>query len=312
MSDPAQQQRAAHDDPAVGYGARPVSVDTTRRLPVQLAQPSEIPADSVAAVVKRLERPLNPEVIADRLALAHWPIGQQIFVCSLAGGVGRTTIAGLLATTLAEQPYAHYWPPVALHEQATRSMSSTVDRWDVMPGIESDAEARRVADCTRAGVWVFPNGQAVAHRDDFSVTVVDAPAGLPSDNSAVMADPGAVMVMLVRPDRHSLGEAADALVWMHDRELINRHRVLVVINEPAGEFDRGSKSAATALWIRCAGVHRFPFHSTLGPGRPLPSGHALPARIRRATNHVALDLWRLATTRRPSLHSDSLTSGDLR
>lgn len=307
MSDPTQQQRAAHDDPAVGYGARPVSVDTTRRLPVQEARPAEASADRVPTVQRRL----SPQVVADRLALAHWPQGQQIFVCSLAGGVGRTTLAGLLATTLVEQPYAHYWPPVALHDPTARSVCATAHRWNIIAAA-TDTATGEAPICTESGAWVFLDGREVPRCDDFSAIVVDAPAGLPSDNPAVMADPDAVVALVVRPDRHSLAEAADALVWMHDRELINRHRVLVVINQAAGRPDRGSKPATTSLWIRCAGVHRFPFHSTLEPGRPLPSGHALPARIRRVTNHVALDLWRLATTQRPSLHYDSLTSGDLR
>ena len=85
--------------------------------------------------------------------------------------------------------------------------------------------------------------------------VVDAPAGLPSDLPAVDDDPQASIVLVTRPDRVSLADAADALVGMNDRAWSPANRVAVVINDGDGRPDRGSRAAATALGIRCAAIH---------------------------------------------------------
>src|SRR5687768_14252955 len=106
---------------AVGYGARVVALDSVRGLTLT---PSEPPAP-VRNPPPFQVADLCPQQVADRLALAHWPWGHQIVVSSLAGGVGRTTLAGLLATVLTELSFAHIWPPIALAETATRSLSST-------------------------------------------------------------------------------------------------------------------------------------------------------------------------------------------
>lgn len=270
-----QRKRA---DP--GYGARTVSIDTLRRCRLEEARGSEQPA--VDLTVQRRQ----PTAIPDRLALAHWPWGHEISVGSLAGGVGRTTVSGLLSTVLAELPFAHIWPPVALRESADNPHCTNQHRWDVL-----DDDNRSL---TRAGARVFAEGAAPARRDDFSVIVEDALPGLPSLASAVGLDRRTSLLLVVRPDRTSLAEASDALVRLHDHQLIDRHRVVVVINHGAGQPDRDSKSAAVALWTRCAAVHCLPLHSTLRPGRCLPSGRDLPNRIRRVIQHVACDLW--ATT----------------
>lgn len=281
---------ADHRQPAQqvpSYGARSVAIDTVRRA-------SLIPSEPGKHRSPEFTLPPSPQVVADRLALAHWPWGQQIFVCSLAGGTGRTTVAGLLATVLAEQRFAHLWPPIALREAEDRMLSTTARRWEVLddPGRGEDL-------CTRSGAWAFLNGARSARRDEFSAIVVDAAPGLPSENSAVADDPGASVLLLVRPDRASLAEAAEALVWMNDEGFLARQRTVVVINHGSGAGDRGSRAAATALWTRCAAVHSLRFDATLGPGRVLPSGHALPNRVRRVIEHVALDLWVSATTSRP-------------
>lgn len=114
---------------------------------------------------------------------------------------------------------------------------------------------------------------------------------MPSDLPFIKDDPSASVVMLTRPDRASLADAADALVWMNDRSRVSRGRVVVVINRGVGMPDRGSRAAAIALGIRCAAVHSLPFSSALGPGRALPSGRDLPIRVRRVVSHAALDLW---------------------
>lgn len=275
MSTAAQGQ-----DP--GYGARTVSVDTLRRCRLAETQCSEQSAADLT-VERRL-----PTSIADRLALVHWPWGHEISVGSLAGGVGRTTVSGLLAAVLAELPFAHLWPPVALRESGENFHRPSLHRWDLL----DDDNNRRV---TRGGAWVFTDGATPARRDDFSVIIEDAAPGLAGLGSGASLDRRRSLLLVIRPDRMSLSEASETLVRLHDEHLVDRHRVVVVINHGAGQPDRDSKSAAVALWTRCAAVHSLPQHATLLPGRCLPSGRDLPNRIRRVMQHVACDLW--STTR---------------
>ena len=285
------------------YGARPVSVDMARGR--RLAEATAVVDASPPRVIPPL--PLTPAVVADRLSLAHWPLHHQIAVCSLGGGTGRTTVAGLLATVLAELPFAHIWPPVAAVELAPHPLGSTVQRWDLVGPLERDA-----ATSTRAGAWAFTGGRSVAEPRDFSVVVLDAPAGLPSDLPCVADDPGASILLLTRPDRASLAEAAEALVWMHDQAFVSKHRTVVVINGGVGQWEQGSRASATALGIRCTAVHRLPHSPALGPGRALPSGHAMPTRVRRVIAHAALDLWSVATNRRSAAATKRSPQEELR
>jgi MinD-like ATPase involved in chromosome partitioning or flagellar assembly len=121
--------------------------------------------------------------------------------------------------------------------------------------------------------------------------VIDAPSGLPSEVSAVAEDPTASVILLTRPDRASLADAADALVWMHRHSQVTRDRVTVVINEGIGKSDRHAKAAGAVLGIRCTAVHRLGPNPTLAPGLVLPSGDALPTRLRRRIASICLDVW---------------------
>lgn len=276
--------------PPAGYGARAVSIDTLHGLAPTAADPPVSAGGQVTTPVAAL----SPQQVADRLALAHWPWGHQILVCSLAGGVGRTTVSGLLATVLAELSFAHIWPPIALAEHASHSFSRTAQRWDVVTADTDDSDTA----CTRSGAWVFTEGQSIARREAFSTIVIDAVPRLPSSHHAMALDPRASVLLLVRPDRASLAEAADVLVWMHDQQLIAGSRVVVLINHTSiSPRDPATRAAATALATRCAGVHKLPFHPALGPGRPLPSGSDLPIPVRRVIARTALDLWGTATGR---------------
>lgn len=273
--------------PVVGYGARVVAIDSLRGL--ILAEP-EAPTDQT--LVSWLSRDLSPQQVSDRLGLAHWPWGHQIVVCSLAGGVGRTTVAGLLATVLAERGFAHIWPPIALLEAATQPVTSAIRRWDVPAREHPDDDLR-----TQSGAWVFTGGQPPRRREDYSTIIIDAPAGHPTCNHTIAVTPSASVLLVVRPDTASLAEAAEVLVAMHDRQQVVRDRVVVVVNHthprPA---DRASKTAAAVLSTRCVAVHRLGYHPHLGPGRVLPSGEELPDRTRRVITATALDLWGVAAT----------------
>ncbi len=263
-----------------GYGARPVSIDVARGR--SLSEPAQGAAPNAPSPTSRL--PLTHQVVADRLALAHWPRGHQIFVCGLAGGSGRTTVAGLMATVLAELPYASIWPPYALIDAEPRTPTLTARRWDVL-GPEMDDL------CTRSGVWVLQGLEGRAHRNDFSALVIDCGSGLPSDLLDLVADRNSSVVMVTRPDRTSVSDAADALVRMNDHELVSRKRVTVVVNQGVGERNRGSHSAATVLGIRCAAIHSLPADPAVGPSCVLPSGRDLPQRIRRTIARLCLDVW---------------------
>lgn len=287
------------------YGARPVSVD--------LARGRNLTEPKVSAIETRSGPPLrqlNWVAAADRLALAHWPEGHRISVCSLAGGTGRTTIAGLIATVLAELPYAHVHRPVALVEPHPRLLSTTWRRW----GVQTLGDEKNTPEGVRAEPWRTRAGaiplEDLPHDDrrhNFSLAVIDASSGLPSELDVVTNDPTTSVVLVSRPDRTSLAEAAEALVWMHDLGLVTPDRVVVAINLGTGSVDRGSKAAATALGIRCAAVHRLPLDSTLGPGEALPSGRALPDRVRRPIVRLCLDIW--TTTQRPAHSSHPIPRG---
>lgn len=272
-----------------GYGARPVSADLVRGLTLR---PLAATADR-APVVSTRER-LTYQQVADRLALAHWPTGHQITICSLTGGTGRTTVSGLLARALAELPYAHVRPPVALLEAVPDRFSETRDRWGHHPGVGAEGSHGQQRSPDQARLVVLDGQPSPAERRAYSVLIVDSPAGVPADLETVTADSTGSVILVVRPDVASLRRAAEALVWMNDRSAVHRRRVVTVVNEGVGAADPGRKSATAALWIRCAAVHSLPAHPSLGPGRALPCGHALPRAIRRSVNRLALDLWRQA------------------
>lgn len=272
-----------------------MSVDIARGRPLTEAGGREGSGPLVAAAGP----PLTHQIVADRLSLAHWPRGHQVIVCGLAGGTGRSTMAGLVATVLTELPFAHIWHPIALVDRAPQTLGSTMRRWDVVE--PQDPLTRTVPDLasTRSGVWALTGLTPWQQRRDFSVLVVDSPTGLPSDLAAVTDDPQASIVLMTRPDRRSLAHAAEALVWLNDCNLVARSRVTVVINHGVGRPDRGSRAAATALGIRCAATHSLPTDSTLGPDRVLPSGRDLPVRLRRRIARACLDIWTQTQTPNP-------------
>ena len=274
------------------YGARPVSVDIARGRTLR-----ESPhADATNLIERTRALPPTDQQVADRLSLAHWPRGHQILVCGLAGGTGRTTIAGLIATVLAELPYAHLWPPYALVDAEPRTPALTARRWDDLDPAADEPT------CTRSGAWTLHGPQSRRQRQDFSALVVDCPSGLPSDLCAVRDDPNASIVLVTRPDRTSLSDTADALVAMNDSGLVSRKRVTVLVNHGVGERDRGSRSAATVLGIRCAAVHSLPADPALGPSRVLPSGHDLPPRLRRPIARLCLHAGPTPSTAARSPH----------
>src|SRR3954451_8687010 len=89
---------------AVGYGARPVSVQLARGRTL-----TETPGRPVPGRVEVAPpAPARDRNAADRLALKHWPRRHRVLVCSLTGGTGRTTLAAVIAATLAGLPDAQH------------------------------------------------------------------------------------------------------------------------------------------------------------------------------------------------------------
>src|SRR3954468_14500936 len=109
---------------AVGDGARPVSVQLTQGRVL-----TETPGRPVPGrVAMAPPAPARDRNAADRLSLKHWRRGHRVLVCSLTGGTGRTTLAALIAATLAGLPYAQHWPPVLLVDGAPRRLDPTLPR----------------------------------------------------------------------------------------------------------------------------------------------------------------------------------------
>lgn len=264
-----------------GYGARPVSIDLTRNQRLTEV-PDGVDTDSV---VRLADAPKPWSRVAEQLAVAHWPADHRIFVCSVAGGTGRTTVAGLIALTLAGLPYAHLHRPVALGELDPSPLSRSRHRW----GVPADSDHVSV---TRAGGRVRILDDVGDPGEGRPLVVVDALAGIAITAEVATADPTSSVVLLTRPDRASLDEAADALVWLQDSRGIARERIAAVINHGAGPADYGSKPAATALGIHCQSVHRLPAHPALRPGTFLPCGHRVPRSVRKSLTQLCADVHR--------------------
>lgn len=278
-----------------GYGARPVSVDLARNH--RLTQTAD--REARLNVPGRSAQPGGHRVtqsqVSDQLALAHWPADQLVAVCSLAGGVGRTTVAGLFALTLAGLPYAQLHRPVALGELDPSPLSQSRIRWGVPPDLDHVA-------VTQIGGRVRILADITAPADGRPIRVIDSPAGLTATLGMATSSPATSIVLLTRPDPASLADAAAALIWLQDVQGVERQRLTVVINHGSGPGSPGSKAAATALGIRCRSIHRLPAHTALGPGTPLPSGRQMPRTVQRALLRVCADVYnstRPATTTSP-------------
>lgn len=240
--------------------------------------------DALAGAAQPSPLRASTSQLADHLAQAHWPPDQVIAVCSLAGGAGRTSLAGLFALTLAGLPYAHLHRPVALGELDPSPLSRSRTRWGAPPDLDHVA-------VTRAGGRVRILADIRAAADGQPIRVVDAPAGPLSIVRMATQSPTTSIVLLTRPDRCSLADAAAALIWLQDVQGISRQRLAVVINYGSGPTDVGSKAAATALAIRCRSIHRLPAHRVLGPGIPLPSGHRVPQTVHKVLIRLCADVY---------------------
>lgn len=308
---------------AGGYGAGPVSVSLIRGRPL-----TEAPTEPVSSrVVMAPPPPARDRNAYDRLALKHWPRARRVLVCSLTGGTGRTTVAALLAATLAGLPFAHLWPPALLVDDTCRRQShspegnadETNDQWD-------DELSSLVPVGAQARLRTTPSGIALLQpirsdrlisrkqlqttvatvQDRFAPVIIDTPCGLPSDSLWRRDTPaGFSVVLVVRPDEYSLTDAAEALVWMHDQHQVKKQQVTVVVNHGAGARTGRKRPAAAALAVRCRGLHQLPADPRLGPGPIPPSARQVPARLRLRLAQICLDVWHTRQTpiHRPDPHA---------
>lgn len=307
----------------LGYGAGPVSVQLTRGRPLV-----EAPTKSDSReVVMAPPRPARDRNAYDRLALKHWPRGHRVLVCSLTGGTGRTTVAALLATTLAGLPFAHIWPPALLVDTTTRraphdnpdeaaEMTSEHRVGDLasLLDVQSPLQVRT----TSSGIAVLRGtgtDRPVLSRqlctavsivqDCFAPVIIDAPCGLPSDTRWTRGVPaGFSVVLVVRPDEHSLTDAAQALVWMHNHHQVSKQQMTVVVNHGAGPPTGRTRPVAAALAVHCHGLHHLPSDPRLGPGPTPPAARPVPARLGLRLAQISLDIWHSSQTptHRPDPH----------
>ncbi|GAA3612674.1 MinD/ParA family ATP-binding protein [Microlunatus ginsengisoli] len=298
---------AVTETPApVGYGARPVSVQLIRGR--TLTQASDRPVPGRVVVAPPI--PARDPNAADRLSLKHWPRGHRILVCSLTGGTGRTTIAALIAVTLAGQPYAAHWPAALLVDGDPRRFDPAwpphIDRSELAPGAFGSQVCRQ---STPAGYevlhlcdpgrglrrWDVSSAAVAAVENNYGPVIIDNPCGLPSE-SLWTRTTGCSVVLVVRADRDSLTTAAQALVWMHDRHQVSKHQVIVVVNRGVGARTGRFIAAASALAIRCHGLHQLPAHPGLGPGLTPPYARPVPDRLRLRLAQICLDIWHTTQT----------------
>lgn len=302
---------------AVGYGAGPVSVQLTRGRPLV-----EAPVDPTSSqVVMAPPRPARDRNAQDRLALKHWTRGYRVLVCSLTGGTGRTTVAGLLAATLAGLPFAHIWPPALLVD--TFQVRSP-RKWPREPVVSSESRLDDVASLLGIGsplrVRTATSGIAMleakdaqrpvlrrqlrtavtALQDCFAPVIIDTRCGLPSNEWWTRGVPaGFSVVLVVRPDEYSLTDATGTLVWLHDQHLIDKQQVTVVVNHGAGPPTGRTRPAAAALAVRCHGLHHLPADGRLGPGPDPATARPVPARLRLRLAQICLDIWHTSQTPNP-------------
>ena len=265
-----------------------MSVDLARnRRLTEMADRNEELDPSARSVHPGGRRQLSQSQVWDQLALARWPADQVVAVCSLAGGVGRTTLAGLFGLTLAGLPYAQLHRPVALGELDASPLSRSRIRWGVPPDLDHVA-------VTQVGGRVRILVDIGEPADGRPVRIIDSPAGLMATLHMATSHPASSIVLLTRPDRASLADTAAALIWLQDIQRVERQRLTVVINHGSGPANPGSKAAATALGIRCRSIHKLPAHTALGPGTALPSGHQTPRALHRALVRLCADVYNSA------------------
>ena len=312
----SEHQVRRHEETLTAYGARPVSVDLTRGSALnELGDPAAPESPAAIQPVRVSDR-----IARDRLPLKHWPRGHRVLVCSLAGGTGRTTLAAAMAATLAELPYAHIWPPVLLVDGSSRRLDPAITQlrpvpeqnepvtdgnppwpapllWEADPGVRMLA-ARSWDELAAAGLV---EAALTAHQDAYAPVIIDAASGLPSDLIwARTAPAGFSVVLITRPDQYSLAEAAEALVWMHDRKLVSKHQITVVVNHGIGITSRRTRPAATALALRCHAVQQLTRDPGFGPGPSAPITRPVPKRQRGRLTQICLSVWHTTQTATPA------------
>jgi hypothetical protein len=254
--------------------------------------------------------PARDRFALDRLALKHWPRGHRVLVCSLTGGTGRTTVAALLASTLAGLPFAHIWPPALLvaTTRAYRHLGRAGESGDT-PTAPPGIAVLQPDDVS----WPAGSGRRLRRavttvQDRYAPVIIDSLSGLPSESPWTHNAPaGFSVVLVVRPDEYSLTDAAEVLVWLHNQQLVGKQQVIVVVNHGAGPPTGRTRPTAAALAVRCHGLHHLPAHPHLGPSPVPATARPVPARLRLRFAQICLDIWHTSQT--PTQH-DPLAAGD--
>src|SRR5690349_11220081 len=212
-------------DADLRWGAAPVPVGPAGDRPVPVG--SSRPVAGPAAGGRRPRFPVGellalPQRDRDRRAgqvlAAGWAGSRRLLVASLAGGVGRSTVAAAVAGAAAPAVRALLLDATGLEESAaavrvgTGSVSRRPWTWAVDPdaAVHLAALHRRVEASTVPVVALAGDrgtappadavAAAVAAATDFPLVVVDLPAGGPAARAVLRAaGPDPLLVLVCRP-----------------------------------------------------------------------------------------------------------------
>src|SRR6476661_439631 len=252
-------------DADLRWGAAPVPVGPAGDRPVPVGGSSR-PAAGPAANGWRPRFPVGellalPQRDRDRRAgqvlAAGWAGSRRLLVASVAGGVGRSTVAAAVAGAAA--------PAVrALLLDAT--------------GLEESAAAVRVGTGSvsrRPWTWAVDPDAAVhlAAATDFPLVVVDLPAGGPAARAALRAaGPDPLLVLVCRPDPADIDDAADLLQQLGSDDADTEGRAVLAVTPDRGGMPRPARRRLAAAAGSAAGVLTVPYLPALVSRRVAVTG----------------------------------------
>src|SRR6476661_9214373 len=286
-------------DADLRWGAAPVPVGPAGDRPVPVGGSSR-PAAGPAANGWRPRFPVGerlalPQRDRDRRAgqvlAAGWAGSRRLLVASLAGGVGRSTVAAAVAGAAAPAVRALLLDATGLEESAaavrvgTGSVSRRPWTWAVDPdaavhlaALHRRAEASTVPVVALAGDrGTAPPADAVAAAmaaaTDFPLVVVDLPAGGPAARAALRAaGPDPLLVLVCRPDPAEIDAAADLLQQLGSDDADTEGRAVLAVTADRGGMPRPARRRLAAAAGSAAGVLTVPYLPALVSRRVAVTG----------------------------------------
>jgi len=287
--------------PDLRWGAAPVPVGPAGDRPVPVGGSTRTrPAAGPAAGGWRPRFPVGellalPQRDRDRRAgqvlAAGWAGSRRLLVASLAGGVGRSTVAAAVAGAAAPAVRALLLDATGLEESAaavrvgTGSVSRRPWTWAVDPdaAVHLAALHRRVEASTVPVVALAGDrgtappadavAAAVAAATDFPLVVVDLPAGGPAARAALRAaGPDPLLVLVCRPDPADIDDAADLLQQLGSDDADTEGRAVLAVTPDRGGMPRPVRRRLAAAAGSAAGVLTVPYLPALVSRRVAVTG----------------------------------------